>query len=152
MKLAFSGQGRYADFDEGYALYVKRSKLGNYVDEATYRRIVKAYCKMLSDKLYDEGMIDLPSDLGSVAAATITKKPQYRGNKFIGYGKKDWKTGHYDGKLKSFGMVFLPRRGKNANLRSYGFVANRKLFKKMSTRFHGYDSPWRTIEFNDEMV
>lgn len=152
MRLAFSGQARYAEFDEGYALYVKRSRLGQSVDKATYRRIVKAYCRMLADDLYEKGMVDLPGKIGSIAAATITRKPQYMGDKFIGYGKKDWKTGHYDGKLKAFGLVFLPRRGKNANLRSYGFVANRKLFKKMSSRFHGYECPWKTIEYKDEMV
>ena len=152
MKLAFSGKGRYADFDEAYELYVKRSKSGEYVDKKTYKRIVKEYCRQMSDTLFEEGMVDLPSGLGSIAAATITRKPRYYGDRFVGYGKKDWKTGHYDGKLKTFGMVYLPRRGKNANLRSFGFVANRRLFKKMSERFHNYDCPWKTVDFKDEMV
>jgi len=152
MKLAFSGQGRYADFKEGYELYVKRSRLGNLMDEKTYRRVVKAYCRMLADKLYEDGMIDLPGGLGSIATATLTRKAQYRGDKCIGYGKMDWTKGRYDGKLKTFGLVFLPRRERTQNLRSYGFVANRRLFQKVKQKAIGYGCNWRPIEFNDEMV
>lgn len=152
MKLAFSGSARYAEMKEGYELYVRRSKLGNTVDEKTYNRIVKAYCRMLADKLFEDGMVDLPGELGTITAATITRKPQYRGKKFIGYGKMDWKRGHYDGRLKAFGIVFLPRRERTQNLRSYGFVANRRLFKRMKDSYDKGLCGWKPVVFNDDMV
>lgn len=152
MKLAFSGQARYPDYTDGYALYTKRSKTGIVVDKEMYSKVVRAYCRRLADELLEEGMIDLPCELGSIAAAIITRRPQYRGKKFIGYGKMDWKKGHFDGKLKAFGLVYLPRRGKNANLRSYGFVANRKLFQKMQKHNAGFDCKWMPIVFNDDMI
>jgi hypothetical protein len=62
------------------------------------------------------------------------------------------KASEYDGKLKAFGMVYLPRRGKNANLRSYGFVANRALFKRMKNKWNCGFNDWKPIEFNDEMI
>ena len=152
MKLAFNGQGRYADFRKGYELYVKRSKLGKCMSEEMYRKVVRSYCRMLADTLGDEGIVDLPGGLGSIAAATLTRKPQYRGKKFIGYGKYDWDKGHFDGKLKTFGMVFLPRRERTQNLRCYGFVANRRLFQKIKEKAIGFGCNWKPIEFNDEMV
>ena len=152
MRLAFTGEGRYAEFEKSYDEYVKRSKKGDYVDFKTYKRLVKGYCKRLVKRLIEEGMVDLPCDMGSIAAATLTRKLQYRGKKVIGYGKMDWKKGHYDGKLKAFGMVYLPRRGKNANMRSYGFVANRRLFQKMKNIHESGESNWTPIEFNERMV
>lgn len=152
MRLAFTGEGRYAEFEKSYDEYVKRSKKGDYVDFKTYKRLVKGYCKRLVKRLIEEGMVDLPCDMGSIAAATLTRKLQYRGKKVVGYGKMDWKKGHYDGKLKAFGMVYLPRRGKNANMRSYGFVANRRLFQKMKNIHESGESNWTPIEFNEGMV
>ena len=152
MRLAFTGEGRYAEFEKSYDEYVKRSKKGDYVDFKTYKRLVKGYCKRLVKRLIEEGMVDLPCGMGSIAAATLTRKLQYRGKKVIGYGKMDWKKGHYDGKLKAFGMVYLPRRGKNANMRSYGFVANRRLFQKMKNIHESGESNWTPIEFNERMV
>lgn len=152
MKLAFSGQARYTDFEDAYDLYVKRSKKGEYVDASMYSRIVRAYCKLLADKLFEDGMVDLPKGLGSIAAAIITRKPQFRGKTFIGYGKMDWEKGHFDGNLKTFGLVYLPEHEKNPNLRSFGFVANRRLFKRVKERYNSEDCPWQPIEFNDEMI
>jgi hypothetical protein len=152
MRLAFTGEGRYAEFEKSYDEYVKRSKKGEYVDFKTYKRLVKGYCKGLARRLIEGGMVDLPCDMGSIAAATLTRKLQYRGKKVVGYGKMDWKKGHYDGKLKAFGMVYLPRRGKNANMRSYGFVANRRLFQKMKNIHESGESNWTPIEFNEGMV
>lgn len=152
MKLAFNGQAHYTDFSRGYEIYLRRERKEERQDEATYRRVVKAYCRILAERLVENGIVDLPGDMGSIAAAIITRKPQYRGKKFIGYGKMDWKKGHYDGKLKTFGMVYLPRRGKNKNLRSYGFVANRRLFKNMKDKYNSNDCRWMPIEFEEEMI
>ena len=152
MRLALNGQGHYTDFSGGYDLYVKRSRKGRCVDFAMYRRIVRAYCRLLAERLAADGLADLPCGLGSVSAAVITRKPQYRGKAFVGYGAMDWNTGKYDGKLKAFGMVYLPRRDRNRNLRCLGFVANRRLFRRMKDIYSGGRRPWTPVEFNDDMI
>ena len=151
MKLAFSGLGRYADFEKGYELYKKRSKTGEYADHKTYNRIVRMFCSKAADRLLETGMVDLP-ELGLITTAIITRKPQYRGKKFIGYGKMDWSTGHYDGKLKTFGIVFLPDRKATGNLRSFGYVANRQLFKKVKAAYESGRYDWKPLDFSDEII
>ena len=152
MKLAFSGQARYPEMTDGFELYVRRSRKNECVDLHTYTAVVKEYCKMLSEDLKKYGMVDLPCELGSIAAVTIKRRPQFRGKKFVGYGKMDWENGHYDGESKAFGLAFLPKREKTNNLRCYGFVANRRLFKKMKELFGTYDCPWVPIEYGKEMI
>lgn len=152
MKLIFSGQGRYPEYDEGFDLYRKRAKKENTLDRKQYARVIRRYCELLSERLCKEGMVDLPNGMGTIAAAIITRKPQYRGGKFIGYGAKDYKTGELDGNLKTFGMVFLPRHDKNENLRCLGYVANRQLFKRMKGLFMNGDCDWAPIGFKDEMI
>ena len=153
MRLAFTNNGKYTDFEGGYNLYVKRSRSDAVISEEEYRRIVRKYCSLLSDRLYEEGFVNLPGQLGSIAVSTITRKPLYRGKKFIGYGKMDWVNGHYDGTLKTFGLVFLPKGGKKRNnFRCYGFVANRKLFKRMKEVYNQDFCSWSPIRFNDEMI
>lgn len=152
MKLAFNGKGHYTDFSESYDLYVKRSRGGDVFDERTFRRVVRSYCRILSERLIRDGIADLPCNMGTIVAARITRKPQYRGKEFIGYGKKDWKTGEYDGKLKTFGLVFLPKHGKNENLRCFGYVANRKLFQKVKSKYESDERTWELLDFNDDMI
>lgn len=152
MKLVFSGQARYTDFTEGYNLYVKRSRLGNHVDEVMFHRVIRLYCRLLAESLFHDGTVDLPCDIGTIAAATITRRPQYRGKKFIGFGGRDYKNGGYDGKLKTFGIVFLPRRDKTNNLRCFGFVANRKLFKRIKQICENYTAAWRPITFDTKLI
>lgn len=150
MKLAFSGQGHYSDLDEGYALYLKRTK-SEPLEKKIYNRVVKAYCKKIAQRLREEGMADLPCGLGTLVAAMMTRKPQYRGEKFVGYGKKDWKTGNYDGVLKAFGMVFLPSHRKGS-LRSFGFVCNRRLFYDIKERYNSGIACWAPLEFTEDMI
>ena len=152
MRLAFTNQGRSPEFADGFELYAKRSKTGEIMDYASYKRVIRAYCKALAEQLCEYGIVDLPKEIGSIAAAILTRRPQYRGKTFIGYGKKDWTTGKYDGTLKTFGIVFLPRMHKHQNLRCYGFVANRRLFQKMKGIYLNDDCPWYPIEFNDDMI
>lgn len=152
MKLAFHNQAKYPDFKPGYELYCKRSKKGQSVDEKTYHRIIRRYCNILADRLEREGMADLPNKMGTIAAILINRKPQFRGDKYIGYGKMNWETGQLDGSYKAFGIAYMPRRDKNANLRCFGFVANRQLFKRMKALFEGYDCPWTPLELTDEMI
>jgi len=152
MKLAFSGQAKYPDFKKGYDLYTKRARTASYMDYATYKRVVREYCKIASQQLCDEGFVKLPAGIGAVAAITIRRKPQFRGTKFIGYGKMDWKAGHYDGSSTAFGITFLPRMRKKNNLRSYGFVANRRLFKKVKEESESYHCAWKPLEFNEDMI
>ena len=152
MKLAFSGQGRYPDMTEGYALYRKRSKKDAPLDKKTYTAVVKRYCKRLAERLVEEGIVELPNGMGTIAAATLTRKPQYRGKKFIGYGRMDYSSGKLDGTLKAFGMVFLPRHTKNANLRCLGYVANRRLFQTMKEKYISGEADWLPVVFNEDMI
>ena len=152
MKLAFSGQARYPDMTDGYELYVRRSRKNNSVDLHTYTKVVKEYCSLLAEDLKKHGAVDLPCGLGTIAAVTMMRSPQYRGDKFIGYGSFNWEKGHFDGEPKAFGLAYLPRRDKNNNLRCYGFVANRRLFKKMKELYRSYDCPWVPIEYGKEMI
>lgn len=152
MKLAFSGQAKYPDMTDGYELYVRRARTNKSVDLQTYTAVVKEYCSLLAEDLKNEGIVDLPCGLGSVAAVTIRRRPQYRGKKFVGYGSYNWEKGHYDGEPKAFGLAFLPSRDKTNNLRCYGFVANRKLFKKMKELYQSYDCPWVPMEYGKEMI
>lgn len=152
MKLAFSGQARYPDYDDGYDLYVKRSRTNAYMSKESYKKVIRMYCKVLADRLYETGFIELPSGLGHVAVVTIDRKVKYFGDKRIGLGKMDWGKGRYDGSRKAFGITFLPRRRNKDNLRSYGFVANRRLFKKVKERSEDFTCNWKPLEFNDEMI
>ena len=152
MKLTFSGQGRYPDFKSGYELYLRRNRNGSPLDEKTYAKVVREFCRGLAERLEREGCVDLPGDLGTISAAIITRKPIYRGRKFIGYGMYDWKKGEYDGKLKTFGIVFLPKHNDRDSLRAYGFVANRRLYQRMKEMYDGYDCPWTPIDFNEAMI
>lgn len=153
MKLAFSGKARHTDFTKGYRLYTNRSRKYECVDEKTYNRIIRRYCGFLADRLYENGFVDLPCELGTIAAAKLIRRPQYRGDRFIGYGKMDWVTGKYNGDIYAFGIVFLPKHeGKLQNLRSFGFVANRKLFKKIKNACQEGRCTWKPMEFKDEMI
>ena len=152
MKLAFSGEARYPDFGDAYELYLRRARTRECLDEKIYKAVVKEYCKSLSQRLEKEGVADLPCGFGAVAAVTLERKPQYRGRRFVGYGKYDWKTGTRDGRLEAFGIVFLPSREKNANLRCYGFVANRRLYKRMKESYDNGTNSWYPMRFNDEMI
>lgn len=152
MKLAFSGDARYTSFDGGYDRYVKTSKTRKPVDKKDYKRVVRMYCEMLAKTLESEGIVDLPCDMGAIAAVMIKRKPIFMGKKFVGYGKKDWKNGGaYDDSRKAFGIAFLPRH-INGNMRCYGFVANRKLFKKMKELSDSFICPWIPMTFTDEMI
>lgn len=150
MKLALNGLAHYTDFRAGYELYKKRSRKNACVDYAAYKRAVREYCSILAERLVTDGMVDLPGEIGSIVAVEIVRRPQYRGKTFIGYGKKDWSTGHFDGTLKTFGLMYMPRHGKNNNLRCFGFVANRRLFKKVKEAYE--KGNWNLLEFNDEMI
>ena len=152
MKLAFSGQARYPDMTDGYNLYCKRRRQKEPVPLDIYTKVVKDYCSLLAEDLIKEGMVDLPAGIGTIAAVMIERRPQYRGKKFIGYGSFNWEKGHYDGEPKAFGLAFLPRMDKTHNLRCYGFVANRRLFKKMKELHNGYDCPWVPMEYRKEMI
>lgn len=152
MKLAFSGLAHYSDLDKGYELYIKRSRKDACLDLKAYKRAVKHYCKQLAEKLVEEGMVDLPCGLGTIAAAVLTRKPIYIKDKFIGYGKFDWNKKEYDGNLKTFGLVYLPRHRNNDSLRCFGFVANRRLFKTIKAKYTAEENSWIPIDFTDSMI
>lgn len=152
MKLAFSGEARYPDFECGYELYLSRCRSVKPMLFAEYKKVVRRYCASLAERLYKDGMVDLPAGLGQIAAATITRKPRYRDNKFIGYGKFDWSKMQYDGVPTTFGLVYLPNWNKKMTLRCYGFVANRKLYREMKELYDSDYRPWVPVDFNDEII
>lgn len=149
MKLAFNSKAHHPDYTGGYERYSSRG--GKYKFKM-YRKIIRRYCEMLASRLLDEGMVDLPGNLGSIAAAEITRKPIYKNGEFVGYGRRDWRTGEYDGSLKAFGMVYLPRTDRNNNLRCLGFVANRELFTAMKKRYLKGEQKWELVTFDDSMI
>lgn len=150
MKLAFSGYGRYAKYDDGYVLYCSRARSKDVVTKSQYMSIVKMYCKLIADEIEKTGFAELPY-IGNIMCAEIDRKPQYRGNKFIGYGKRDYsKGGEYDGSIKAFGVVYMPNRDATCNLRCLGFVANRRLFKKLKK--HNTENEYMLVPFNDDMI
>lgn len=150
-RLAFHDKGKYTDFNAGYELYCKRCKK-EPVDFKTYKNVVRAYCKHIAERLESDGMVDLPSSLGTLVVSDIRRKPQYRGKKFVGFGKVDWKAGHYDGSNKAVGVVYLPRRDKTNNLRCFGFVANRRLFYRIKEKLESGLCAWKPMEFNETMI
>lgn len=151
MRLAFSGRGRYPDFAPGYALYGRRTRRRGALDMATYRRVVRAYCSALAGRLEREGSVELPCGMGTLMAARLTRRPQYRGKTFIGYGAPG-AHGVLDGTLKAFGVVFLPRRDSVAQLRCCGFVANRRLFRRMKEAYEDRRADWSPADFDDSMI
>lgn len=152
MKLLFNGDGRYPEFSKAYGLYCRRNRASSPVDEKTYRAVIREYCRMLADRLEKDGAVDLPNDMGTITTAKIRRKPQYRGNRFVGFGKMDWSTGNYDGSMYAFGLVYLANRNKTENLRCYGFVSNRRLFKRMKELWQSDYCPWTPLDFEDSMV
>ena len=152
MKLAFSGEARYPNFTDGYRLYSKRVRKGSLVGFSAYCKVVRMYCASLAERLCKDGMVDLPAGLGMITVASFTRKPRYREGKFVGYGMYDWDTKKYNGNPKAFGLVYLPNRNRSENLRCYGFVANRKLYKRMKSMYDNDYKSWTPLEFNDDMI
>lgn len=151
MKLAFNGQAKYPDYNDGYEKYRNRKRFDKPVPLNVYKNVVRDYCKIIAEELENNGMAELPAGLGMIAAATFTRKPYYRDNKFVGFGKMDWKNGNYDGSFKAFGITFLPKHDKK-NMRCFGFVANRQLFKRMKNIYDSENCNWTPLDFNDKMV
>lgn len=149
MKLAFHGKAHHPSYEDAYERYLSK---GGRLAFKQYRKVLRRYCDMLAGRLLDEGMVDLPCNLGSLSAAEITRKPIYRNGEFMGYGKRDWKNGGYDGSLKAFGIVYLPRTDRNKNLRCLGFVANRQLFTEMKKRYLEGEQKWLPVTFDDDMI
>ena len=151
MRLLFKGEGRFADFAPAYELYLRRKRSGNPLDETMYRRVLKAYCRRLALRLEEDGMVDLPCELGSIGTALIGKRYVYRNGKYVGYGAFDYKKWEYDGNLKAFGVAYLPKHG-NDSLRCFGFVANRNLFQRMKKKYMESQCSWIPMDFNIEMI
>lgn len=146
MKL-FKNQSRYPDLSKGFETYRNRSKNTpeeRIFDEVQYNRIVKKYCKMLSEVLQNEGIVDLPSDIGSIAAVSIKRKPLYnrKTKMFMTNDYIDWnetrKTGRIvrDDNPNTFGFVFVPKHIKgHENFRCFGIRANKTLYQRMRKHY-----------------
>ena len=145
----FKDEARYPDMTEGYALYRNRSANtpeSRIMDMVTYSRVVKKFCRELSERLEAEGMTDFPSDMGSVAAVRIRKKPVYdrRTGRFRPSCSVDWNETRRIGTIvkrdggQTLGFVFLPKRTKGRdNFRCFGIRANKALYRRMKSVFDG---------------
>lgn len=143
----FLGESRYPDLSKGYELYLHRSAKTpkeRILSLQQYNRIVKSYCKALADKLEDEGITDLPSNIGSIAAVNIRKKPTYDKTRkaYRPADLIDWdKTRETGGIVRkdcriTFGFVFVPKRIKgHENFRCFGIRANKALYKRMKKHY-----------------
>lgn len=151
-KFVFSGKGRYPDFTEGYTLYSNRCRKTIPVSSVVYNNIIRDYCKYLSVSFERNGMVDFPNGIGTLFTAVFQRKPQYRGKTFIGYGKMDWETKHFDGSNTAFGIVYLPNRNKVQCMRCYGFVANRRLFQRLKKQYIEQTCDWKPMIFNEKMI
>ena len=139
----FKNKSRYPDLSSGYELYCNRSvktPKDRILDRVLYNRIVKAFCKELADELEKDGIVDLPSDIGSVIAVGITKKPSYDVSlkKYRSADNVDWDATRKNGTVvrkdgnKTFGFVFQSKRVKgHGNFRCFGIRANKALYKRM---------------------
>ena len=150
----FKGEARYPDLESGYELYKRRSvktDKENLLDQVTYNRIVKQYCKELAGRLLEEGVVDLPNDIGCVAAVEVTKRATYdrRQKKYRSVGLVDWNATREAGEIvrkdgnKTLGFVFSPKRVKgHNNLRCFGIRANKALYKKVRAMYDEGDLPF----------
>lgn len=127
----FEGKARRADYGPGYARYLSRcvkTPKDRVLDDKAYGKVIQAYCQHLADTLENQGIIDLPSGMGSIVAVRIRLKPQY--NKAMGKWFTKGTNPH------SFGFIYTPRREKGyENLRCYGYRANRRLYDRMRKKY-----------------
>ena len=143
----FKGESRYPDLTGGYTLYVHRSATTpkeRILTEEQYNKVVKAYCKSVAGVLEDEGIIDLPCGVGSVAAVDVTKKPLFDPSigKYRPADNIDWEKTREEGRLirkdgrKTFGIAFIPKRLDGyANFRCFGIRANKSLYKRLKKKY-----------------
>ena len=70
---------------------------------------------------------------------------------YLDFLRREAEGGKYP-QYKAFGMAYLPKRNKTQNLRSFGFVANRRLFNKMKQKHTEGFCGWSLLPFSDSMV
>lgn len=150
----FKGEARYPDLSNGYELYTHRSATtpkDRLLTEEQYNKVVKLFCKEYADRLEEEGMVDLPCEIGSVVAVEVTKRPTFDPclGKYRTADNIDWAKTRQEGTIvrkdgrKTFGIAFVPRHTKGyGNFRCFGIRANKNLYKRMKKQ---YDSG--TLEF-----
>jgi len=139
----FDRKARKPNLSDGYARYLGRctkTPEDKILDYKTYRKIVGDYCGMLADRLEQEGVIDLPSGIGSIVAVAIRRRPRYdkTASKWRSTQVINWKATKQDGATVysdtpyTFGFIFSPRREKGyENFRCYGIRLNYKLYARM---------------------
>lgn len=144
----FVNKAKYPDLSNGYLLYRNRSSLtptDRLLAEQKFNRVVKKYCKELATRIEEQGVADLPSDIGALVAVNIRKRPVYdkREKKFRPARNVDWnKTREtkeivYKTDPNTFGFVFVPKHVKGRNIfRCFGFVANKSLYKRLRSKYN----------------
>lgn len=143
----FKGESRYPDLSAGYTLYRHRSATTpqeRVMTEEQYNKVVKAFCKNTAERFEEEGIVDMPCGMGSVAAVSVTKKPTYDPvlGKYRSANNIDWESTRREGKVirkdgrRTFGIAFVPKRLEGlSNFRCFGIRANKALFKKLKKQY-----------------
>lgn len=150
----FDNKARRPNYDSGYAKYLGRcakTKADKVFDRSRYISIVKDYCKMLAQRLEDEGTIDLPCGMGSIVAVSIRRRPRYnkRTGKWHLANSIDWEMFRNEGVKMykddkyTFGFIYSPRREEGfENLRCYGIRANEELYSRMRKKYDDGELPF----------
>lgn len=148
MRKLFNGEARYPDLDCSYDYYLSRrgeSERSSTLSREDFNRVVKMYCKSLAEDLCSTGSIDLPCDMGMIAAVRVKRKPVFntRTGKYTTGSSVDWDRTREEGKIvfgdgnDAFGFVFVPKWKKgNENLRCVGIRANKELYRKMKDMYN----------------
>lgn len=156
--IPFKGEERYPDLKPGYELYSKRAYRTpekNRLSEAEFSRIVKAYCKLLSERLVNEGFIELPYDIGAVAAVKIRRTPKFDPirKSWRTADSIDWKETKKAGRIvrkdeqETIGFAFVPKHAKGRDIfRCFGIRSNRMLYDKVKERYDSGELRLTNIE------
>lgn len=136
----FNGKALKPNFRAGYERYLRRcvkTPKDRVLSFSQYVKSVRSYCKMLANRLEQEGTTDLPCGIGSVVAVSIRRKPIYDAT------AKKWRSKTRDNGPYAFGFIFSPRRDiGNGNLRCYGIRVNAQLYTRMRKRFNDGTLPF----------
>lgn len=157
----FDNKARRPSYDGGYAKYVGRcatTSKDKVLDKSSFVKVINAYCKMLAERLESEGTIDLPSNMGSIVAVSIRRKPTYdkRAGKWRLRHGVDWESYRKDGEVKykddryTFGFIYSPRREKGyENLRCYGIRLNSRLYARMRKQYDAGELPFHLSDIEN---
>ena len=171
MGIVFKGKARYPSMSDGYALYLRRTKKPETeLDEKTYGKVIKAYCKTLAELLENDGIVDLPCKLGSIVVTRYKYRWKFTNDgKIHGRGKTDWaktrelwnndpKAAENKVRVMSpdlYGTViaYVPNHyTANGNLRAVGFRANRELYRRIAESVKNGTNNYAVPDYDNFML